>query len=236
MKFSGTSILRNMTFLSGILLMILLSGFQDLPDYKNSNLPVEKRVADLVDRMTLEEKCKQVAGGDIEFGQKALPANERLGIPPFLIMHGPYGGKFKRAPKMLVGTYFPVSIAMAATWSEDMVQEITAAMGAEMNAWGGLANAGPAMNIIRDPRTGRSFEYFTEDPFLNGRISAAYTRGLQSQKVAVIMKHYICNNQELNRHGINVKVSERAMREIYLPGFKDAVVNADAKIIMGAYN
>lgn len=209
---------------------------QQLPDYKNSELPFEKRIADLVDKMTLEEKCMQLTGSQIEFGQLALPANERLGIPPFLVMHGPYGGKFKRAPQMIIGTYFPVSIAMAATWNEDLVKEITTAMGAEMNAWGGLANAGPAMNIIRDPRTGRSFEYFTEDPFLNGKIAAAYTRGLQSQKVAVILKHYICNNQELNRHGLDIKVSERAMREIYLAGFKEAVVNADARIIMSSYN
>jgi beta-glucosidase len=209
---------------------------QQIPGYKNSELSINKRVADLVNAMTLEEKCIQVTGTSIDNGQESLPANERLGIPPFVIVHGPFGGKFKRTPQMQIGTYFPVSIAMAATWNENMVQEITTAMGAEMNAWGGLANAGPAMNIIRDPRTGRSFEYFTEDPFLNGKITAAYTRGLQSQKVAVILKHYICNNQELNRHGLDIKVSERALREIYMPGFKEAVVKADAKVIMGAYN
>ena len=224
-----------------ILIAILVLGMgksraQEIPDYKNSGLAVEKRIADLLDRMTLEEKCYQLVGKSVDYNQEALTGNEGLGIPPFIIVHGPFGGKFKRTPQMQIGTYFPVSIAMAATWSEDMVQEITTAMGAEMNSWGGLANAGPAMNIIRDPRTGRSFEYFTEDPFLNGKISAAYTRGLQSQKVAVIMKHYICNNQELNRHGLDIHVSERAMREIYMPGFKEAVVNADAKIIMGAYN
>lgn len=209
---------------------------QQIPDYKNSKLPIEERVTDLVGRMTLEEKCIQVVGTKIDYNQEALPANERLGIPPFIVVHGPFGGKFKRTPKMQVGTYFPVSIAMAATWNEDMVKEITMAMGEEMNAWGGLANAGPAMNIIRDPRTGRSFEYFTEDPFLNGKIAAAYTRGLQSKKVAAILKHYVCNNQELNRGSLNVKVSERALREIYLPGFKEAVSNANARIIMSAYN
>ncbi|WP_319589317.1 glycoside hydrolase family 3 C-terminal domain-containing protein [uncultured Draconibacterium sp.] len=220
--------------------MMLLTGKMQLnaqtPDYKNKNLSIDERVADLVSKMTLEEKCQQVVGKSIDYNQEALASCERLGIPPFVIVHGPFGGKFKRTAQMQIGTYFPVSIAMAATWNEKMVTEITTAMGAEMNAWGGLANAGPAMNIIRDPRTGRSFEYFTEDPFLNGRITAAYTRGLQSEKVAVILKHYICNNQELNRHGLDIHVSERAMREIYMPGFKDAVVNADAKVIMGAYN
>ena len=209
---------------------------QKTPDYKNAQLPIEQRVSDLIGRMTLDEKCTQLTGSSIDYEQESLPANERLGIPPFVIVHGPFGGKFKRTSPGQVGTYFPVSIAMAATWNENMVQEITTAMGAEMNSWGGLANAGPAMNIIRDPRTGRSFEYFTEDPFLNGKIAAAYTRGLQSQKVAVILKHYLCNNQELNRHGLDIKVSERALREIYMPGFREAVVNADAKVIMGAYN
>jgi beta-glucosidase len=234
LKINKTLIYLMLSFL--ILRRLNFAAAQEIPDYKNSDLPIEERVADLVDRMTLEEKCHQVVGKSIDYNQEALTGCERLDIPPFVIVHGPFGGKFKRTPQMQIGTYFPVSIAMAATWSEDMVQEITTAMGAEMNAWGGLANAGPAMNIIRDPRTGRSFEYFTEDPFLNGKIAAAYTHGLQGQKVAVILKHYICNNQELNRHSLDIKVSERALREIYMPGFKEAVVNAEAKIIMGAYN
>ena len=231
----------NKTLIYFMLSFLILGGLnyaaaQEIPDYKNPELPIEQRVTDLVSRMTLEGKCYQVVGESVDYNQEALTANERLDIPPFVIVHGPFGGKFKRTPTMQIGTYFPVSIAMSATWNEDVVEEITAAMGAEMNAWGGHANAGPAMNIIRDPRTGRSFEYFTEDPFLNGQITAAYTRGLQSQKVAVILKHYVCNNQELNRHQLNIKVSERAMREIYFPGFKEAVIKADAKIIMGAYN
>jgi beta-glucosidase len=110
------------------------SKAQQIPDYKNPDLPVEKRIADLVDRMTLEEKCYQVTGNSVDYNQEALTGNERLGIPAFIIVHGPYGGKFKRTPQMQIGTYFPVSIAMAATWSEDMVQEITTAMGEEMNA------------------------------------------------------------------------------------------------------
>lgn len=221
--------------LPALLFVNTLSAQEYLP-YKDSGLPIDKRVEDLVSRMTLKEKVVQLTGKSLQYRQEALPGNERLGIPTFIIVHGPYGGKFKRTPKMVIGTYFPVSIAMAATWSEDLVVEITRAMGAEMNSWGGLANAGPAMNIIRDPRTGRSFEYFTEDPFLNAKMTAAYTRGLQSQKVAVILKHYVCNNQEFNRGGLNVGVSERALREIYFPGFKEGVTAADAKVIMGAYN
>lgn len=229
-------------FFSLLLLSFLFMGemvqlkAQQIPDYKNPNLPVEKRITDLLSRMTLKEKCDQLAGASLKYGQEAIPGNERLGIPDFVVVHGPFGGKFKQTPKMEIGTYFPVSIAMAATWDVNMVEQITTAMGQEMNAWGGMANAGPAMNIIRDPRTGRSFEYFTEDPYLNGQIASAYTSGLQSQKVAAILKHYACNNQELHRGSIDVRVSERALREIYLPGFKAAVENAHAQVIMGAYN
>ena len=116
-----------------------------------------------------------------------------------------------------MGTYFPVSIAQASTWDRPLIQEINAAMASEMKASGGQANAGPAMNIIRDPRGGRSFEYFTEDPFLNGEVAKAYTLGLQSQKIMANLKHYVCNNQEFNRHKLNIIVNERTLREIYLP-------------------
>ncbi|MDB4181040.1 glycoside hydrolase family 3 C-terminal domain-containing protein, partial [Flavobacteriaceae bacterium] len=92
------------------------------------------------------------------------------------------------------------------------------------------------MNIIRDPRGGRSFEYFTEDPFLNGEVAKAYTLGLQSQKIMANLKHYVCNNQEFNRHKLNIIVNERTLREIYLPGFKKAIQEGGAWSVMGAYN
>jgi beta-glucosidase len=234
---------QNRSFLGHtfLMLMILLTGFyklsaQKIHDYKDKDLSIENRVKDLVGKMTIEEKCKQVTGGFQWNAQNILPGNDRLGIPPFVILHGPMGGKFRYEDPFVNGTYFPALIAMSATWNEALVEDLTTAMGSEMNAWFGHANAGPGLNIIRDPRTGRSFEYFTEDPFLNGKMAAAYTRGLQSQKVAAILKHFLCNNQELNRHQININVSERAMREIYLPGFKEAILNADAKVIMGSYN
>ena len=173
-------------------LMILLMsdlGLQaaEQPLYKDAGQPIPKRVADLLGRMTLEEKVQLVTGNRIPAdGVIGSVGIARLGVPNFKIEHGPYAFKGwflgEGGPKQ-TGTYFPVSIAQASTWDRALVEEINAAMGAEMKASGGQANAGPAMNIIRDPRGGRSFEYFTEDPYLNGQIATAYTKGLQSQKV-----------------------------------------------------
>lgn len=224
--------------------ILLMSGLPvlaaDQPLYKDADQPLDVRVSDLLGRMTLEEKVQLIAGDKIPkdgvIGSVGVP---RLGIPNFKIEHGPYAFKGwflgEGGPKQM-GTYFPVSIAQAASWDRALVTKINAAMGAEMKASGGQANAGPAMNIIRDPRGGRSFEYFTEDPYLNGQIAAAYTRGMQSQKVMVNLKHFVCNNQEFNRHSISVVVNERALREIYLAGFKTAIQEAGAWSVMGAYN
>ncbi len=208
------------------------------PDYKDSNLPIEKRVEDLLKRMTLEEKADYVSGmrsagvrGETWDG---TPGNERLGIRPFKIYHGPYGiGSHRYAKKN--GVYYPSSINMATSWDRALVEEITTSMGSELKASGGQSSAGPAMNIIRDLRSGRSMEYFTEDPYLNGEIAAAYTKGVQKEHNFAIMKHFLCNNQEFERFYLNVNVSERALREIYLPGYK-ACVDAGVRAVMTGYN
>ncbi|MFC2116452.1 glycoside hydrolase family 3 C-terminal domain-containing protein, partial [Bacteroidota bacterium] len=135
-----------------------------------------------------------------------------------------------------IGTYFPTSSSMAATWDKDMVYTIAKSIGHEARGARGHLNAGPAMNIVRNPKTGRSFEYFTEDPYLNGRTAIAYTQGIQSEKIMANLKHYVCNNQELDRHDINVTVSERALREIYFPGFKAAIQEGGAWSVMSSYN
>ena len=217
-----------------------LQAAAPLPVYKDPGQPIEKRVADTVVRMTLEEKVRFVTG--VKKPKEGLAGGigvPRLGIPNLIIVHGPYGYKGwfgKEGGPMQIGTYFPVSIAMASTWDFSMVERIATAMGAEMYASGGHINDGPAMNIIRDPRCGRSFEYFTEDPFLNGEIATAYTIGIQSQKVMSGLKHFVCNNQEFNRGRVNVVVSQRALREIYFPGFEAAIVKGGALNVMGAYN
>ena len=221
-----------------ILLNNAIAAQEQLP-YQNSKLKIEDRINDLLPRMTLEEKIALVTGDKIpEKGVIGSEGIERLNIPGFKIEHGPYAFKGWFGPNQPkeMGTYFPVSIAQASTWDTDLIYKINAAMATEMKASGGQANAGPAMNIIRDPRGGRSFEYFTEDPFLNGEVAQAYVLGLQSQKVMANLKHFVCNNQEFNRHKLNIIVSERALREIYLPGFKKAIQEGGAWSVMGAYN
>ncbi|RMD81196.1 MAG: hypothetical protein D6820_05545, partial [Lentisphaerae bacterium] len=203
---------------------------------------IEKRIRNLLERMTLEEKIDFLTGDRIKTntvraeGIKGIP---RLRIPKYLIVHGPCGlkGRYPSANQKLVnGTWFSSSIMLASSWNPQLVQTVLSAMGYEMKRAGASANAGPSLNIIRDPRGGRSFEYFTEDPYLNGRMAVAYVKGLQSQKVMATLKHFVCNNQECNRNVINVKVSERALREIYLPGFRDAIVEGQAASVMAAYN
>ncbi len=235
-----------------IRLMILLFTFlvdggifaADLPPYKHPELPVERRVRDLLQRLTLEEKIGLMTGEmfrltDIRgVGSLGIP---RLGIPNLNILHGPYGFKgfvrYHGKWQATAGTWFPVSIMLASTWNPALIEQVARRIGYEMKkAAGASANAGPSLNIIRDPRGGRSFEYFTEDPYLNGRMAVAYVKGLQSQKVMAILKHFVCNNQEHNRGKIDVKVSERALREIYLPGFRDAIREGKAAVVMAAYN
>ena len=221
-----------------ILILLFLAGPYLKADgdiYKDSGYSIEERVEDLVGRMTLEEKMNMLYG--IQTRTNLIQGNERLGIPDFTVYHGPIGMKVTdESGKRVIGTYFPVSIAMAATFDDAAIESLGAALGAEIRAYGGYSNAGPAMNIIRDPRTGRSFEYFTEDPYLNARIAVANVKGQQSSGIGAIIKHYACNNQEQDRYNVDVKVSERALREIYLPGFEAAVKEGDARIVMSGYN
>ncbi len=227
------------TFVLGIFTLSPAMGKGVNLPYQDSSLSDDERAKDLAARFTLEEKVAFVTGNKIEkqgvIGSVGVP---RLGVPNFKIEHGPFGfkGWYRGGEPKEVGTYFPVSSAQAATWDTELVEQINSAMGAEMKSSGGQANAGPAMNIIRDPRGGRSFEYFTEDPYLNGEIAVAYVKGLQSQKVMANLKHYACNNQEFNRHTVSVNVDERTLREIYLPGFRAAIQEGGAWSVMGAYN
>ncbi len=231
--------MKKITLLSLLIIVSIVTTMAKPLPYRDSKLSIEERAKDLLGRMTLEEKVQVVTGASITKGMEIYSMDvERLGIPNFKIEHGPYGfkGFLDTKEPMVIGTYYPVSIAQAATWDRELVEQINAGMGEEMHAAGGHANAGPAMNIIRDPRGGRSFEYFTEDPYLNGEIATAYVKGLQSQKVMANLKHYACNNQEYNRHKVSVEVDERTLREVYLPGFKAAIQKGEAWSVMGAYN
>lgn len=134
-------------------------------------------------------------------------------------------------------TAFPVGTVMAQTWNQELMQRLGEAVALEMEAFHVNLWLAPGLNIHRNPLCGRNFEYYSEDPFLSGTMAAAVTKGVQSRKgCGVTIKHFACNNQEDNRMGVDVKISERALREIYLRGFEIAVKEGEPVAIMSSYN
>ncbi len=211
--------------------------------YLDASQPVEKRVADLISRLSLEEKA-------ILLNHKG-PSIERLHIRADQWNQCLNGVKWDRPT-----TLFPTCIAMAATWNTDLVQnEIAKVLSDEAraiyNGWHldpqakgehkGLIYRAPVINIERNPYWGRNHEAWGEDPFLTGRMAVAYVKGLQGDdpdhlKLAATLKHYAVNNVETDRQKLNANVSERMLREYWLPHFRDAVVEGKAQSLMASYN
>ena len=188
-----------------------------------------------VEELTLEEKAS-LATGRNDWETFAV---ERLGIPAAWMADGPVGlrkSTGKKVTDSVRATCFPSSAAMAATWNEDLVAELGAAIGAEARAEKGSLLLAPGLNIKRHPLGGRNFEYYSEDPLLSGKIAAAFVRGVQSQGVGATLKHFAVNNQEYRRMSIDARVGERALREIYLRGFRIAVEEGSPQAVMSAYN
>jgi beta-glucosidase len=210
--------------------------------YRNPATPVEQRVADLLSRMTLEEKATMLSGS----GWMESAPIERLGIPAIKMADGPMGVRSwagssaitsaNGAAAKVLTTSFPSGVAMAATWDTDLVQREGQAIAQEVKALGRDMILGPTVNINRVPLWGRNFEGYGEDPYLAARLGVAYIKGVQGEGVIPSVKHFAVNNEEFERHRIDAHTDERTLNEIYLPPFKAAVEEANVWTVMSAYN
>ena len=222
------------------LCLCLIAGAQSRPAYLDPSRPIEERIDDALSRMTLEEKVR-LCHAQGKFYSNGVP---RLGIPGLWSSDGPHGVRFEMqwAGWGHAGwetdscTAFPSLTCLAATWNEELAYQYGHGVGEEARYRNKHVMLGPGVNIYRTPLNGRNFEYMGEDPYLTSRMCVPYIKGVQSMGVASCVKHFCLNNQENNRMAVNVEVSERALREIYLPAFKAAVEEAGVWSLMGAYN
>lgn len=194
---------------------------------------------ELIDQMTLEEKAAILSGRTVWETREV----KRLGIPSIFLSDGPHGirkqagaGDHLGLNASLEATCFPTAATVANSWNEQLGEEIGEALGEEAQAMEVNVLLGPGLNIKRSPLCGRNFEYFSEDPYLSGKMAAAYVRGIQKKGVYACLKHFAANSQELRRMSMDSVVDERALREIYLTGFEIAVKEGHAKSIMSSYN
>ena len=194
---------------------------------------------DIIQKMTLEEKCFLLSGKD--FWQTR--SVERLGVRNMTLSDGPHGirkqagaGDQLGLNPSLPATCFPTAAAIANSWDPALGEEVGQCLGEEAASQGVGVLLGPGLNIKRSPLCGRNFEYFSEDPYLAGKMAASYIRGIQKNGVAACPKHFAANSQELRRMASDSVMDERTLREIYLTGFEIAVKEGHSKSIMSSYN
>ncbi|WP_419698565.1 glycoside hydrolase family 3 C-terminal domain-containing protein [Mucilaginibacter sp. NFX135] len=205
-----------------------------------SEVALTTKINRIIRKMMLEEKIGMLHGNAL-FSSGGVP---RLGIPELTCDDGPLGVReeIKRFDWASANwttdsaMFLPNGSAIAATWNPVMANRYGVVIGEEANARKKMVMLAPAFNICRMPLCGRTYEYYSEDPYLNSQLAVQSVKGIQSQHVAACIKHFAANNQELNRDSVNTIVDERALREIYLPAFKAAVQQGNAYTVMSAYN
>ena len=219
------------------LILIAATGLMTLSALAQPQLRKDN-IDEVLAAMTLEEKATLLVGGARAAMVNGVTSGtahqvpgaagntrpiQRLGIPGTVLADGPAGLRIQPtregASQTFYCTGFPVGTLLASSWDEAMVEKVTTAMGNEVHEYGVDVLLAPGMNIHRNPLCGRNFEYFSEDPLLSGKMAAAYVRGIQKNDVGTSIKHYAANNQETNRNENDARVSERALREIYLKNF-----------------
>ena len=226
--------------LSRVLSTTLFTIVFSVPSLAQALLSNEAKINSIISQMTLEEKVDMLHGKHM-FSSAGV---ERLGIADIEYADGPFGIREEMEPNSWKSlnlstdsaTFFPTGSALAATWSPEMAYAYGRGMGIEARLRGKDMILGPAINIQRIPTGGRTYEYFSEDPLLSGFLAVAYTKGCQETGTAACLKHYALNNQENYRGFVDVRISPRAMNEIYLKPFEMAVLEGDAWGVMAAYN
>ena len=213
-------------------------------------------IDEILAELTLEEKAALCVGGGwgsmmagsltasdavlVPGAAGTTRAIPRLGIPQTVLADGPAGLRIEPRREGTEDTFFctgfPVGTVLASMWNTELVEQLTTAMGEEVKEYGVDVLLAPGQNLHRNPLCGRNFEYFSEDPLLCGKTSAAYVRGIQSNGVGVSVKHFAFNNQEVNRLLNDARINPRAIRELYLKGFEITVREADPWTIMSSYN
>ena len=242
------------------LLFVLVFIQAQCQEYNNTLQLPHATIKQVIKAMTIEEKAQILLGaglnsqalkneegiiGDVKGRVQGATGStnglSKFGIPELVMSDGPAGLRIDPIrendnTKTYYATAWPVGILLASSWDTKLIQEVGGALGNEVKEYGVDVHLAPGMNLIRDPLNGRNFEYFSEDPFVSGKVGAAYVKGIQSNAVGSTVKHFVANNQESNRLNVNVNASQRALRELYLRGFEIAIKEAKPLYVMSSYN
>ena len=239
--------------------MLLGVGFIALSGCTGSDKAVMNTInqEEVMSKLTLEEKAHFVIGTGMEgeSGNSAVVGATRnlvpgaagttypldsLGIPPIVLADGPAGLRISATREGDSATYycthFPIGTLLASTWNTQLIEEVGKSIGEEVKEYGADVLLAPAVNIMRNSLCGRNFEYYSEDPVVAGKTAAAYILGVQKNDVGTSIKHFAANSQETNRMSNDARISQRALREIYLKGFEIAIKESKPWTVMTSYN